>query len=1277
MINYRINKTFIKSKSVILSSICILLLYNCSFAQTYEKSYQVAWQKNSLQAPEFIFLSATNNCPYLYISEKAGAHKKLLPSIKAIEYELIDNKSLPDVKWQFVNAVEQFKKYTVRKENYVCLDMPAVRKNARNGQLERVTKITISYTIQSDLPAVSVRGNKWKSQSELASGEWYKIQIFGNAIYKMDYQFLKNLGINVDQIDPRNIRLFGNGGGMLPQKNNAKHNDDLEEIAITVVGEQDGKFDNGDYIMFYGKGQTIWNYDTSQQRFSHQQNYYSNGAFYFISVGNTAGKRIQSLLVTAGSSPQVVNSFDDMLAHEEELENTFKSGRVFLGEKFDKTVDYSFNETLSGIINSEDIIMTSETNARSFANSSMSVIANGQSIFDHQIDATSPSQGASYFTTNRATKHFKIIGQQISLNYSYAKPMMSSVGWLNYYEIQYRRALDFSGGTLFFRDAKSYLLTTGMQFEVNNAASANVWDVTNQNNVQKISYVNQGGKAVFYQNENILHEYVVFDASSLKTPDVAGKVANQNLHAMGQQDLIIISHPDFVNQSNRLADYRRGQGLKVGVVTPQQLYNEFSAGAQDISAFRDFMKMLYDRATTVNEMPKNLLLMGDGSFDYKNDKVMHDNGGKTTYYNNTNFVPTFESDDSYSQSSHCSDDYYGFLDDGEGDWKDSEEFGLDIGIGRLPVNTEEQARQLVDKIINFESNKSFGDWRTKSVVLGDDEDGNSHLINAEGAAVNIENNCQDQNVTKLYFDAYKKVIDNGVPSYPDVKNIFNNYLQRGCMFVNYSGHGGPAQWAHENVFNIEQIKNLTNINNLPLFMAATCDFAPWDDPTITSAGEWVVLNPNGGGIGILSTTRIANTGQSPPINDGFFNNNVFALDPVTGKFPTMGEAYMHMKKRAFTNHNEVKNFMLLGDPSLNLMIPTDTIVITAINGKPIGNDTLKALMRVTIEGEIRDRNNQLETNFNGFVYPTIYDKRSSYQTLGNEPSSIVTTFTEQNNIIYKGKATVKNGKYIFSFIVPKDINYKTGFAKLSFYANSDSKQAWGANTKIALGGTSDSITPDTKGPEILLYMNDDKWVTGGTTNSNPLMLAKLFDESGINTSGNGVGRNLTATLDDGKSFIVNDFYQAQQNDFTHGEVRYPMSNLSEGKHILTFKAWDVYNNSSTTSTEFYVVNDVNLSVSHLLNYPNPFFNLTTFHFDHNKAGQPLHVQIQIINVSGQVVKNLQTSFEQAPSHFENLSWDGRDDYGDKIGRGVYIYRLQVSDGQGNTINQTQKLVVLQ
>ncbi len=1272
MIQQKIPKTMIKGKIILLTCICILL-YNFAVAQSFEKSYNISWQKNSLQAQELIFLSPKDNCPYLYISEKAGANKKLITAIKTIEYEPFDANDFPDIKWALVNISEQVKKFIVRKENHFSLDMPAVRKNQTNGQIERIKKITVAYTIQSDLPMATSRGNKWKSQSELAAGDWYKIQIFSNAVYKMDYQFLKNLGINVDQIDPRNIKMFGNGGGMLPQKNNAKHNDDLEEIAITIVGEQDGKFDNGDYIMFYGKGQTVWNYDTSQQRFTHQQNYYSDGAFYFISAGNTSGKRIQGLFTSAGSSPLLVNTFDEMLAHEQDLENPFKSGRVFLGEKFDKTVDYTFNETLSGIINSEDIIITSEVNARSFESSSMGVVLNGQSIFDHLLPYTYPGQGADYYTTVNATKHTKINTEQATLNYSYAKPMLSSIGWLNYYEIQYRKGLNFAGGSMFFRDSKSYLSPTGMQFEVLNGGNANVWDLTNQNNIQKINYTIQGGKAVFYQNENLIHEYVVFDASSLKIPAVVGKIANQNLHATGQKDLVIISHPDFVNQSIRLAEYRIAQGLKVVVVTPQQVYNEFSAGAQDISAFRDFMKMLYDRAATPDQMPKNLLIMGDGSFDYKNDKVLHDNGGKPTYYSNTNFVPTFESDDSYSQSSHCSDDYYGFLDDGEGDWEDTKEFGLDIGVGRLPVNTAEQARQMVDKVINFESNKSFGDWRTKSVILGDDEDGNSHLNNAESVSSNIENNCQDQNITKLYFDAYKKVIDNGVPSYPDVKNSFNHYLQRGCMFVNYSGHGGPAQWAHENIFNIAQIKELKNFNNLPLFMAATCDFAPWDDITLTTAGEWVVLNPNGGGIAILSTTRIANTGQNQPINAGFFNKNVFEIDAVTGKFPTLGETYMHMKKNA----KGVKNFMLLGDPSLNLMIPTDTVVITAINGKATGNDTLKALMRVTMEGEIRDRNNQLETNFNGFVYPTIYDKRSSYQTLGNEPSSIITTFTEQNNIIYKGKATVLSGKYTFSFIVPKDINYKTGFGKLSFYANSDSRQAWGVNNKIVLGGTSDSIIPDTKGPEILLYMNDDKWVTGGTTNANPLMLVKLFDESGINTSGNGVGRNLTATLDDGKSLIVNDFYQAQQNDFTHGEVRYPMPNLSEGKHTLTFKAWDVYNNSNTASTEFYVVNDANLSVSHLLNYPNPFFNLTTFHFDHNKAGQQLNVQIQIISVSGQIVKNLQTSFEQAPSHFDNLTWDGRDDYGDKIGRGVYIYRLRVTDGQGNTLNQTQKLVILQ
>jgi len=1179
--------------------------------------------------------------------------------------------------------------YMEMKQNFVRLSFVPLRLNPVTGQKEKMVAFKLKTAERALSKPKATPASSFAQSSVLASGNWYKVGVSQDGIHKLTYADLDALGLDVDGIDPRRINIYGNGGGMLPQKNSDFRHDDLVQNAIEVVGESDGRFDPNDYILFYAKGPHEWIQDSADcGYFKHIYNIYSERSYYFITVDRGLGKRIPSVSPPSASATHTVSSFIDHQFHEVDNLNLGKSGRDWLGEEFDIQTSYGFDFGMSNVVTSEPGYLKVRFLAKSTSQSTFSVKLNGTTVVNAETVAASTGNYPPFAQQKTVCLNPSFASGNNNVTVSYNKGgNPNAVGWLDYVELIVKRNLSFAGSQMAFRNLDCVGQGNITSFQLAGAnGSVRVWDVTDPTDVQQVQLALQGSTASFKAATDELKQFMAFNGGSFLTAELVGQVSNQNLHGLSQANMIIVCHPNFLNEAERLANFHSTSEvnpLSVHIVTPEQIYNEFSSGAQDISAIRDLMRMFYERGVTWQELPRYLLLFGDASYDYK-DRLS----------DNTNFVPTFQSVESLiSTSSHASDDYFGLLDPTEGEWAPNASDALDIGIGRFVVRTIEDAQAVVDKIYHYEElditpltidpscSTSLGatlspDWRNRMVFIGDDEDGNMHINQADQLATLVDTMYPQYNLTKVYFDSYVQESTPGGQRYPEVNTSINTEVQRGALIVNYTGHGGELGWGHERVLGVSDILAWTNFSNLPVFVTATCEFTRYDDPSRISAGEWVHLSPTGGGIALFTTSRLVYSAPNFTLNRNFYLN---LLNEQPWGPPTMGDV-IRMTKTASGGSVNNRNFLLVGDPAQRLSFPLHDVLTSTINGNDINIevDTINALQLVTVSGRMRNRNGQLMTDFNGVVYPTVFDKASDVSTLANDAGSSVRQFEVQKNLIYKGKASVTNGNFQFSFVVPRDISYNYGFGRISYYAEGNNTNANGYFEDFVIGGSNDNAPEDESGPLVRLYMNNDNFAFGGTTDENPSIYALVSDSNGINTVGNGIGHDITAVLDDNTNSTINlnDFYQADLDSYRSGKVVYPFSQLSEGTHNLRLKVWDVYNNSSEAYTEFVVAESATLALEHVLNYPNPFTTRTSFMFEHNQPCNSLDVQILIFTVSGKLVKSINETVLSQGFRNDPIEWDGLDEYGQKIGRGVYLYKLKVSTPDGQKAEQTERLVIL-
>jgi len=1238
-----------------------------------EKNLYFSFQGAFYENPE-------NGIPF-YIQKSKWDFMGFTPEIKIFDmvFETLDRKEDDFLLKKFnIDKTLDYKCYltTENKTEYVIIKVLPFRINPLTLKTEKL--VSFKFQLSKSSEKTQSKGKAWNfsNKSVLSSGKWYKLSTNQNGIHKITYNDLVSLGIDVSNLNPQNISLFGNGAGMLPESNTVFRYDDLQENSIFVAGEDDGKFDPNDYILFFGQAPTVWDFNNSNLMFEHKINYFSDFVFYFLTIDPNIGskKRIATDNIPVQTPNFSINKFIDRQFTHKELENFIKSGKLWLGEKFSSIIpSYNYNFVFPNIIQDSSIFLKTSLYYQSQVSSVFSINANG---FSRSIPLSGfPSSFYGIQAVNYIDLfNFKSSSPTINVNISYNHPSSNSYGWLNYIEISAYRTLTFTGGQMLFRSIENIGPNSVSEFQISNAdINTKVWDVTEPLNPKEVPTSLNSNTLTFKALTNNLKEFVAFNSSNFLQPVYRGVVANQNLHGLDQQDYIIVSNPLFLNEANRLADFHRNNSnLKVKVVLPEQIYNEFSSGSQDPIAIRSFMKMFYDRASSQSDAPKYLLLFGDGSYDNKN----RING-------NTNFIVTHQSLETYNlASSYVSDDFFGFLDDNENGTNIYE--SLDIGIGRFPVKSELESRIVVDKVLRYSAKhdivpnsintvSNFGDWKNTVCFVADDEDGNVYLTDTEALTNKLKNNYPIINIDKIYLDAYPQVFNSGGQRYPDVNKAINQRVEKGALIMNYIGHGGELGWAHERVLEISDIYSWNNTYNMPLFFTATCEFSRFDDPERTSAGELVLLTSKGGGIALLTTSRVAYQNSNMGLIDSFFSK-VFKKE--NGSYPALGDLIKY-SKNSNANGIAIKNFVLLGDPAMKLAYPKYNVLTTAINNKPanITIDTISAFSKVTVKGIIADEDNNV-VNFNGILSPTVFDKPTKVTTLGNDYPYTV-NFELLKAILFKGKTKITNGNFEFSFIVPKDIAYNLGPGKISYYAKNDTSDANGYYNKIMVGGIDNQIIFDDSGPEISLYMNDTTFINGGTTNENPIFLAKISDNYGINTVGNGIGHDLVAYIDNEKQpIILNDYFSYDIDSYLKGRVYYPFFDLTDGHHSIKFKAWDISNNSSSATLDFIVASSEKVVISNLMNYPNPFTDRTFFTFKHNHPNEDIEVEISVFDIKGQLLKVIKEKIRTEGFNSEPIEWNGISDTGNSLSKGIYIYRLKLKTKNGTEEYATNKLVFL-
>lgn len=1185
-----------------------------------------------------------------------------LQAIDISKYKDINPKNIPTA----INPTVRI--YTTKGIQSAVVDFNPIIKTA--GGYSKVTNIVFEI--------FGGRNNQAKDtdftvqNSVLAQGNWYKFKVNETGVYKLDRNFFAKLGIPND-VDPRTIKVYGYGGDMLPLANSKNLHFDLPEVAIQFQGEQDGTLNDSDYALFYAVGTKGW----SEENATHL-NLYSNDAYYYVTYGGTVGKRMQTYIEPAGAATVNYTDYIARSYDEKNIENIVQLSRKTFGENFGQ----SFNKQVvlqTPMLNSAKPAKIGVNVAAISQNQSFFNIAlNNQQIGTQQVNGKSTSVlgGEGYFShqmnLNSETNNFTI-----SFNNN---GVPSARGFIDFVAIDYYKYLAGHNKQFKFNFADAVSQVGVGSFQINSAQGiTQVWDVTDRYNAT--FKPNTANTISFKMPLGELREYVAVDQNDFYLPADAPnpKVVNQNLKGTilsgGNVDYIIITTNELMSAANRLANLHKTQSnLNVKVVPLDAIYNEFSSGQQDIVAIRNFIRYVYFAG---NQTLKYVNLMGDASTNY--------------FDTSSSFVPIFhylytDLSGSSSQnfndwSTFATDDFYVLLDATEGVFSTQNYRGLDVSIGRMPVTNVQEANAMISKIEQYVGKDNAGRWKNVYTLLADDVDTGSDV----GLQVAINEMADELVASKPYFnvkkviaDSYQQQVVAGGPRYPKAKEDFLNGINNGSLVASYLGHGSATGLGGERYFEIPDIDKLNNVDKYPLFVIMTCDFTRFDDPSQKSGGEYLYLREKSGAIGIFATTRkigITNAQTVTKVGAKWlfdYNNTLPNL--------TMAEALTNTKNENFSESGMIS---FIGDPALKLAMPKPNIVITHVNEEPIENfmGSLRALDRVKLKGQVATESGQIISNFNGNLAVQMFDKNQEKTTLVNDGVGDPMTFTTLGETVFRGNASVSNGVFEIEFVVPKDIKIAVGEGKASFYAVKESNildDYTGANTTIKIGGVNENAAEDNKPPQIKLFMNDETFISGGITNNSPLFLAHLEDENGMNTA-SGIGHDMVAILDgdENNPIVMNEFYETEPNNFMKGFINYPFSNLKEGLHTITFKGWDVYNNLATATLDFVVAADTGLVLDRVLNYPNPFVDYTEFWFQHNRPNETLQAQVQILTVSGKIVKTINQTIVSDGFLSRDIKWDGRDDFGDRIGKGVYIYRLKVkSTVSGQQAEKIEKLVIL-
>lgn len=1138
--------------------------------------------------------------------------------------------------------------------------------------------------------------------SPFSQGDWYKIPITRDGIYAINAAYLSDLGIETSSISASSISLWKGASRMLPLRNNESR-PQLVQIPITIENVVNNEFGPNSRIVFYGhapNGQEL----NSVQQLAHHRHYFTDTSFVFLSVNAPVSDELNMLTRNQrGGSP--INEVEQIRWKEEELfktEEDLKSGMNWLGQRFTNELGLRkqtiFEQEIAALSPGTPLAIQIKSVARSEQASTMQFFQNDS----EQIGQTSYSNIVSYTAADgrSGTERITFINTAFSGNNSILKlaaeadlRISSAQAWIDYITIKYTAPLVADNDYLsFFAPVnESGLLSYTLR---GFSTSPYVLDITNPQ-APILHSTDDLGNANFSFSSTKVPLQAFIAQSTPFTPESGRKIQQQNLRSSTiLPDIVVITNALLLDEAQAYAEYRRqtDPDLISLVIDQQLIFNEYGNGAADVVAIRDFIRHLTAKANRANVEPvKHLLFFGDATYDYKG--IVEERSLSTQ-------VITFQTIESLNRiSSYGTDDFFGLLDDNEGDMVNSSQ-RIDLGIGRIPVNTPSQARIILNKIKQYESQESLGSWRNTFTFVADDElngsenDGDLHVLNADGTVIRMETENNGVQFNKIYLPSYPVVVTAEGRRIPAAKSDLLRAINSGSLVVNYSGHGAEQILSAERIFRSEDILSLTNTIRPTIFVTATCSFGRYDDDLDQSGAEKLLLYPTGGAVASFTTTRVVYTSSGTNSANNFTLNIDLSknmVEPDKDGLPKrLGDIYLETKATEFGAVENSRKFILLGDPLMRIGLGQHRAKVTQINGTEINPDssiTLAGLDQVQLNGIIQNANNQLLNDFNGEVELEIFDAVRSVRMLERVERTRPCFLTDcsydiQNDLLFRGRASVTNGLFSATLIIPKDISNSSRNGRINLYAKASNliQSAAGSSNQVFFNGINNNAASDNVGPEITAWLNDPFFVDGSIVNKNPTLFLELQDPSGINTTGSGIGHELSASLDTDPplNFDLNRYFTGDLDNFSKGQVEFPIENLPEGTHTMSIRAWDVHNNLTESELQFEVLDESELVVRNLYNYPNPMSNFTRFVFEHNQTAKPLKVLIRIFTLSGRPVTKIME--ELTPSgNFVTIEWNGRDIDGNAIANGTYLYHVIVQaegSSEQNRFEKIEKLVLI-
>lgn len=1081
--------------------------------------------------------------------------------------------------------------------------------------------------------------SQWPShKSVLAEHTWYKIGVIADGVYGIDYATMQAWGVDVQQLDPSKIKMYGNVQGVLPERNSADRYDDLTEIAIQVKGSEDGSFDEGDGILFYGQGpvNTSW---IASSHYDYERNPYSDTVYYFLCIdAEEEGLRVEDReSIPLNDTPKILTEYPDCYYHESEELSPYASGRTWFGDLFTGKEGYKdFEMNFPGILGSYDMNVEASLMARSKTRAYYSLLVNEETVAGHQLIDTygDYEYGKMYSVTRKIRPTSEDVVLRFELEPGSGNPMF----FIDYFILSFWRTLQYREGGIAFRLVPTQLNAENTMVKIADAdTTLTCWNVTDPLRPFHQLMEMQDEMAIFGLNNQGELRYQLFGADDVKAVSSCRSISNQNLHGLETADMLIVTPSLFWNQAQALASFHEEHdNMNCVLVDVDEIYNEFSTGKVDPTAVRDLIRMVYLRS---DGQLKYVLLLGKGTHDYRNIKGV-----------GNNFVPIYENDVSPCSevSSMCSDDYFALMGDNEGN---NCEGLVDLGVGRIPITTPEQGDDVMAKILHYVDLKSsHGIWKNNHLLLADN-DTKQYAKSAEelGDIIEIEN--PTATVCKLYMDSYPVVSTPSGNRIPMAHQALMDYFDRGIQTMSYTGHGGVKSLSSEWVLALSDILSLSNYDKLPFIHTATCEFSKLDKPDVVSGGELLLLNSHGGAIALLTTMRPTQAQNNQQLSRSLSRH---LYEKIDGESLRFGDVYRIVKSDPAYYKKANIVYVLLGDPALRMSYPTRQIQTELVSGSEI----------LEIKGCILDQDSILDSLFNGILDVRLYDQKSQYTTMGNY--DIPVEYACYNDVLFEGKASVKDGRFQLEIPMPASVSQGDGDTRLSYYAydsirNVDANGVYcGSFIEIP-----DGIV-DNQGPDIHLYWNTPEFESGDTVPPFGTLYADLYDEHGIYHYNVSIGRDIVmrSNISEYDNKVMNDSYEPVLDDSRRGRITLPFEELENGAYEFMLKAWDTWNNP--TEAEIVVIVERNTILAQIKSFPNPFENEVYFSFVNGEMTGELDVLLEVFDVMGRRVATVQEHTCSTAGKVPLIHWDGKADGGYDLRQGIYAYRLNITDSKGKT-----------